>query len=290
MISLGIYEKALPKKATWEETLRQVTQLGFNFYEFSIDESDERLARLDWTLSEARQLADAMRQTKVPIYTLMLSGHRRYPLGSKDPAVRQKSLEMMQKALDLASYLGIRNIQMAGYDVFYEQKTALSHAYYLENLQKCVDMAAQKQVVLAIETMDDPFINSLDKIAQIKETIKSPWLQAYPDFGNLSAWPQNDVVTQLRTHFEQIVAVHLKDTLAVTPDFAGKFKDVDFGQGCVDFEGCLKTMADLGYHGTYTIEMWSQTQPDALTKVAEAKAYFDDLFKKVGITQAPVGG
>lgn len=290
MISLGIYEKALPKKATWEETLRQVTQLGFNFYEFSIDESDERLARLDWSLSEAKQLADAMRQTKVPIYTLMLSGHRRYPLGSKDPAVRQKALEMMQKAVDLASYLGIRNIQMAGYDVFYEPKTALSHAYYLENLQKCVDMAAQKQVILAIETMDDSFINSLDKIAQIKETIKSPWLQAYPDFGNLSAWPQNDVVTQLRTHFEQIVAVHLKDTLAVTPDFAGKFKDVDFGRGCVDFEGCLKTMADLGYHGTYTIEMWSQTQPDALTKVTEAKSYFDDLFKKVGITQAPVGG
>ncbi len=96
---------------------------------------------------------------------------------------------MMRKAIDLAVDLGIRNIQLAGYDVYYEPKTLLSREYFVENLRKCVDMAAKKLVMLSIETMDDPFINSLDKVTYYKSQVRSPWLQAYPDVGNLTACP-----------------------------------------------------------------------------------------------------
>jgi len=44
-----------------------------------------------------------------------------------------------------------RNIQLAGYDVYYEPKTLLSREYFVENLRKCVDMAAKKLVMLSIE-------------------------------------------------------------------------------------------------------------------------------------------
>ena len=47
--ALGIYEKALPRGLSWEQTFDLVHELGYNFLEFSVDESDERLARLDWT-------------------------------------------------------------------------------------------------------------------------------------------------------------------------------------------------------------------------------------------------
>lgn len=136
MNSLGIYEKALPKNKSWKETLQTAKDLGFNFIEFSVDESDERLARLDWTKEQREELRDASWQTGVRIHTLMLSGHRRFPLGSADPAVRENSLEMLTKAVDLASDLGIRNIQLAGYDVYYEPKTIQSREWFMENLKK----------------------------------------------------------------------------------------------------------------------------------------------------------
>jgi predicted hexulose-6-phosphate isomerase len=220
----------------------------------------------------------------------MLSGHRRFPLGSKDPEVRQKSLEMMQKAIDLAVDLGIHNIQMAGYDVFYEDKTMNSRELYVENLAKCVHMAAKKMVMLSIETMDDPFINSITKIAHYKTQVHSPWLQAYPDLGNLSAWPENDVPAQLEKYVDDIAAVHLKDTEAVTPTFKGKFKNVPFGSGCVDFEGLLRTLVRLNYNGSYTIEMWTGDNQDSdpVAEVKAAKQYFDDLFAKVGIQQEKI--
>lgn len=46
---IGIYEKATPKNFTWRERLAFAKELGFDFVEMSVDESDSRLARLDWT-------------------------------------------------------------------------------------------------------------------------------------------------------------------------------------------------------------------------------------------------
>ena len=46
---IGIYEKATPKHFNWLERLNFAKELGFDFVELSIDESDERLARLEWS-------------------------------------------------------------------------------------------------------------------------------------------------------------------------------------------------------------------------------------------------
>lgn len=285
--SLGIYEKALPQDISWRETFELTHELGFNFYEFSIDESDERLARLDWTQEERGKFRDLLWSTNTRINNLMLSGHRRFPLGSADSAIRQRSLEMMQKAVNLCVDLGIHNIQMAGYDVFYEEKTELSREYYVENLIKCVHMAAQKNIMLSIETMDDKFINNLAKIKHYHNIVKSPWLQAYPDLGNLCAWPENDVPAELENYIDTICAIHLKDSQKVTPTSKGQFKNVRFGQGCVDFVGLLRLLVRLDYHGSFTIEMWSGDNGDenAIEEVKAAKAFFDRIFAQVGIKQ-----
>lgn len=285
MVSLGIYEKALPPLDSWQARLELVRQLGFNFLELSVDESDERLARLQWTKAQRAEVRDAMWSTGIRIHTLMLSGQRRYPLGSADATVRAKSLEMLYQAIDLAGDLGIRNIQLAGYDVYYEPKTVLSREYFLENLAKGVAYAASKEIMLDIETMDDQFMNSLQKIRDIKTQIHSPWLQAYPDVGNLTAWPQNDVAHELEVGLDNIVSVHLKDTQPVTATSEGQFRDVPFGDGTVDFEGCLRTLKRLDYSGAFTIEMWTEKAADPIKEVKLAKDYFDDLFVKVGLKQ-----
>lgn len=286
--ALGIYEKALPPTLNWKQKFELVHELGFNFLEFSIDESDERLQRLNWSRKERSEFRAAMWETHSRINTLMLSGHRRFPLGSADPQVREQALVMMQQAIDLAVDLGIRNIQLAGYDVYYEPKTVQSHELFLENLQKCVNMAAKKLVMLSIETMDDPFLNSLTKIAQVKKQIASPWLQAYPDLGNISAWPENDVINDLENNFAQIVAVHLKDTKKVTQAFKGQFKEVPFGKGDVDFLGCLKALKRLGYNGSYTVEMWTESVADPIAEVKKAKTFFTELFNQAGIQQEKI--
>lgn len=282
MLNLGIYEKALPKDITWLERLTLARELGFDFIEMSVDESDDRLARLDWTDQEIQTVKQAIETSGVPIYSLCLSGHRRYPLGSLDESVQAKALEMMAKAIHLASKLGIRNIQLAGYDVYYDPKSVKTRDNFVKNLKKAVAMAAGKQVLLSIEIMDDPFIHSIRQFMTLKKQVPSPWLQVYPDLGNLSAWPDNDPAAELELGLDHIVAVHVKDTLKVTPDFPGKFKNVPFGQGDVDILGCLSTLHRLGYQGTFLIEMWSETSDNPSGAIQEALDYLLPLFKEAG--------
>ena len=282
MTTLGIYEKALPKNITWRERFELAKKLGFDYVEMSIDETDGRLLRLDWTNEEILQVVKDMHETGISIYSICLSGHRRFPFGSKDAKIRETALQIMEKAIDLAHKLGVRNIQLAGYDVYYEDKTVSSRNYFIENLKIGVAMAASKNVTLSIEIMDDPFMCSITKFLKIKEQIPSPWLQVYPDIGNLSAWAENDIAYELEKGINSIVAVHLKDTLAVTDDFGGKFKGVDFGAGCVDFAGCLSTLKRLDYSGPFLIEMWSEVSDTPEVEIQKAKDFLLPLLKEAG--------
>lgn len=126
MTTLGIYEKALPKNLSWKERLMMAKNLGFDFVEMSIDETDERLARLEWNADQRANVLESIQETGIKILSICLSGHRRFPFGSRDEATREQALIIMQKAIDFASDLGIRTIQLAGYDVYYEKKTLSS--------------------------------------------------------------------------------------------------------------------------------------------------------------------
>lgn len=282
MTVIGIYEKALPQDISWLDRLTIAKELGFQFVEMSIDESDSRLSRLNWTKEERNEIKKAIDETDVQIFSICLSGHRRFPLGSLDQKNREIAMDIMSKAIGLAVDLGIRNIQLAGYDVYYEEKSNLTRELFIQNLQQAIKLAAANQVMLSIEIMDDPFINSLTKFQRIKKQIPSPWLQAYPDIGNISAWPLNDVGYELELGIEYITAVHLKDTIKVSEDFPGEFKKVPWGEGDVDFLGTLKTLKRLNYEGTFMLEMWSEADDDPIKSIIEAQKYLYPILEEAG--------
>ncbi|CAH1852223.1 L-ribulose-5-phosphate 3-epimerase [Convivina praedatoris] len=282
MVKLGINEKSLPFAMTWREKLQLAKNQGFDFIEMSVDETDERLGRLDWTRQQRWDLVQDMYAVDLPIDTMMLSGLRKFPLGSEEGDIAEKSYLICQKAIILARDLGIRNIQIAGYDEYYGEKNDLTRELFIENLQRVVDFAAENQIMIAIETMDDPFINSVAKVQEIKQSVRSPWLQAYPDLGNISAWPENVPGQDLADGLDSIVAIHVKDTYKVTETTPGKFKNVPFGRGEVNFLGLFKTLKRIGYQGTLTIEMWSEHDADAIEQVIEAQQFVQDLLAQAG--------
>jgi len=117
-IRLGLYEKATPPELNWAQRLEAAKRAGYDFLEISIDETDLRLARLDWTRAERDALRSAVSETGLSVRTMCLSGHRKYPLGSRDPEKRARGMEIFEKAVEFADALGIRIIQLAGYDVY----------------------------------------------------------------------------------------------------------------------------------------------------------------------------
>ena len=122
----------MPGDLNWKEKMLAAKEAGFDFIEISIDETDAKLARLDMSGEERLELVSLMRETGVPIRTMCLSGHRKYPLGSNDPEICARGMEIMEKAIILAEDLGIRIIQLAGYDVYYEEGLSLIHILELK--------------------------------------------------------------------------------------------------------------------------------------------------------------
>lgn len=250
--SIGLYEKAMPGNLSWTEKILAAKKAGYDFIEISIDETDEKLKRLDMSKEERIGLVSLMQALDMPIRTMCLSGHRKYPLGSNDPEIRQRSMEIMEKALQLADDLGVRIIQLAGYDVYYEQSNNETKKYFLNNLKNITEMAASKGILMGFETMETEFMNTVQKAMSYVKQIDSVYLNVYPDLGNITNAAVSygkDVNNDLETGRGKLVAMHLKETVP------GKFREIPFGTGHVDFENGIKKAWELGVR-RFVTEFW----------------------------------
>ena len=266
---LGIYEKAMPASLNWKEKLASARRMGFDYVEMSIDETEGRLARLQWDKQQIRRLRDDMEEEGIPIGSICLSGHRKYPLGSRDGRTRAKSLEIMSGALDLACALGIRVIQLAGYDVYYEEGGQDTREMFRENLQTCVTMAASAGVPLGFETMETPFMDTVAKAMAYVHELNSPWLGVYPDLGNMTNAAHlygGDVEKVLETGKGHLFALHLKETRE------GLYRNMRFGEGWVDFDGGIRKAMELGVR-RFVMECWDDGCPDWEEKLAHSAAW-----------------
>lgn len=253
--ALGLYEKAMPGTMTIGEKLECAKECGYDYIELSVDETDEKLARLDWTKEERLALVTEMYRVGLPLRSMCLSGHRKYPFGAKDPEVRKRGMEIMEKAIDLADDLGIRTIQLAGYDAYYEKdQWEGSRQAFLENLTKATEMAAAKGISMGFETMETPFMNTVWKSMFYVNHIDNPWLGVYPDCGNLTNAAVADgssVTDDLYSGRGHVIAMHLKATKP------GLFRDMVFDDPTshVDFEADIARAWSLGVR-RYVTEMW----------------------------------
>ncbi len=250
--AIGLYEKAMPDSLSWREKLAFAKEAGYDFVEISIDEKDAKLARLEWTEEERLELVKTMKEVGLPIRSMCLSGHRKYPLGASDDAVRTRGMEIMEKAIRLADDLGVRIIQLAGYDVYYEESTAQTKAMFLENLKKATEMATVRGILMGFETMETDFMNTVWKSMYYVDAVGSPYLGVYPDSGNLTNAALSSggsVLDDLYSGRGHIVALHLKETVP------GVFREVPFLTGHVDFPAVIEKAWGMGIR-RYVTEMW----------------------------------
>ena len=184
-------------------------------------------------------------------------------------------MELMEKAIGLACDLGIRVIQLAGYDVYYEQGAEETRAYFLENLKKCAQMASAAGVLMGFETMETPFMDTIGKAMDYVRKVRSPYLGVYPDLGNLTNAARlyglsvEDEIDLGRGH---IVAMHLKETRE------GQYRDMRFGQGKVDFAGGVARARAQGVN-YFVAECWYHGEPDWRTSIEEANRFLRGFFK-----------
>ncbi len=272
--AIGLYEKSMPDTLSLKEKLLKAKSIGYDFLELSIDESEYRLQRLAYSPQKRLEMREEVQSTSFGLGSICLSAHRKYPLGSLDSKTRNTSLDIMKRAIDFASYMGIPIIQLAGYDVFYEPSTDKTKALFLENLERCTSLAAKQAIVLGFETMETPFMNNVTKAMAYVSLINSPYLQIYPDIGNMvnAAEGNNSIAKKdLLLGKGHIVATHIKETIP------GKFREIPYGTGHVDFSLLLQACWSMGVR-RFVTEFWHTSSDDWETQLTDSYAYVHQVF------------
>ena len=291
-VCLGIYEKALRSgplavsgsrvdAEAWRVFLDQVPRAGFSFLDLSIDESPEREARLDWDAGQCRTVRRAAEAAGTFIGGICLSLHRRIGPGSADPDVRRRAREVMARGLQVCHDLGVPVIQLAGYYCYYEDPNPDAERWYAQLLADAVPTAARLGVVMGIENVDGDDVTSLTKAMEFVDAVDSPYLQLYPDLGNI-AEQGLDPGVELAAGEGHMVAMHAKD---VRP---GEPRRVEMGTGVVNWDRSFALLAAQGWSGRLMIEMWNDDAPDSLSRCAAARAFIEDRAGAAGlIVEAP---
>lgn len=264
-IPVGLYEKALPKDLSWEERLLLTRQAGYDFLEIAIDDTDERIARLDWTPKQRRDLKSLIERTGVRIQSLSLSAHRRFPLGSRSTETRTRALDILFKSIDFALDLNIRTILVCGAEDYYQEVDQSSKERFLVNLSQGFKLASASGLMLALENWDIQ-INTMPRVMEYVNYFNSPWFQAYADLGNL-VFAGVDVVSQLDYVKGHIAALHVKDTLP------GQLRFVNPGEGEVPFVAAFEKLAEIGFQAPVVLELWTEEYPDAV-QIVERSGVF----------------
>jgi L-ribulose-5-phosphate 3-epimerase len=269
-IPIGIYEKAFPAECSWEQILNSAKQAGYDFVEMSIDESQNRLDRLLWSHTEREALRHAVFKTEMPIWGMGVSAHRKYPLGSASSDLRQQGLDILYRSIELAADLGVKVIQIMGYDAFYEPSNTETQARYLEGLRTGVSWASAAGIILALENGDSELVDSVEKAMHFVKIINSPWFQVYPDIGNMTAAGYNPL-EQLPLTEGHLVGVHVKDTRK------GELRGVPLGRGIVQFRETFQWLAQIGFTGPLVMEMWAHLDPtgDPIGSATRARETLD---------------
>ena len=276
-VSLGIYEKALMRTRQWRAFFGQVVTAGFSFVDLSVDETQERAARLRWSAAERSAVREAARAEGVQIGAVCLSLHRKVMPGSADPEVRRQARDVYHQGIELAADLGASILQVAGYFAYYEPSDPDARQRYVDTLLEAVPHAARTGVVLGIENVDGHDLASIGDAMTVVREAASPWVQLYPDVGNI-AEHGGDATAELAEGQGHMLAIHVKDVLPGHP------RRIPFGAGVADFDAAFAELYRQRWSGRMMLEMWNEDAADSVVTCVQARCFVEAKLHRAGLT------
>ena len=249
---IGIYEKAIPESYAMESMLEFAKDVGYDFFEISIDRTEQRIDRL-YDDNFVREIIRMQQGVGLRIGSMCLSALSTYTLGNSSRAIRDRARDIRERAIQFSVNIGIRIIQIPACTVPKGINIRDENVkWYIENIHNMVEYASVYGIMLALENMESEEMNSVEKCMKLVHEVDSPYFQLYPDAGNITtaSFDQGtDPKMDMKTGSGHYAAFHLKETNSIR--FGGLF----YGEGYVDFPQLVKHAWGLGAR-RYVMEYW----------------------------------
>ncbi len=167
----------------------------------------------------------------------------------------QDRIEKTKRIIDLALELNT-NIITTHIGIIPEEKQSRQRKIMLNACEQISRYANDMGATFAIETGPEKAII----LKEFLDEIQTGGIGVNMDPANLVMVAGDDPVQAVYTLKEYIVHTHAKDGIKLSKNGSPKsenqnnYLETPLGQGKVDFDGYLKALNDIGYHGFLTIE------------------------------------
>lgn len=174
-------------------------------------------------------------------------------LANPDPQARQWRIQYTKDCIDLARTLGAANISLTSGRLIPGVKPQESLAILREAMAEVLAHAQENKVRIGIEYEPGLLIENCPELVRFLKEVDSPWLGANLDIGHCQV-AHEDIGAVLGALGEKIFHIHLED-------IAGhKHFHLIPGEGDLDFDAILASLARQSYDGYVTVELYSYPQ------------------------------
>ena len=274
---VGSYEKAFPEWLPLSSMFEISKDVGYDFFELSIDRTDKRINRL-YDTSFKKELNRIIEKEGNYIGSVCLSALGTYTLGNPDETNRERAMDIFKHSLAFAKEFGIRIVQIPAYDVpKFAVGTSETDSLFEENLRRMIDLASAYGIIVGLENMENKYMDSIMKSMRLVNGINSPYFQLYPDSGNITSAAilgGYDIRADMDKGRGHYVAFHLKET---SPN---KYGGLFYGEGHVDFARQVELAWKLNVR-RFVMEYWHTEGRDWQKDLKKAYAFCVDNIKKI---------
>jgi sugar phosphate isomerase/epimerase len=258
---------SFPIKPVCDE-IKKVADLGFDFFELSMDPPEGHWARVR---DMKKQIFSALSDTGLPVVCHLPSFVYTPDLS---PNIRNASLDEMRCSLDAAAGIGAKKAVLhpgyiTGMGVFVLE-TAKKHA--ADSLAAIVEHAAGLEIALCFENMF-PGYHAFFEPDEFDAVFKAfPGLKLTLDTGhaNIGDPGQAKLGAFVERFAGRIGHVHVSD------NFGKKDDHLAVGKGNIDFTSFVTALKRSGYDDTLTLEIFSADTGDLVT----SRERIDFLFSR----------
>jgi hexulose-6-phosphate isomerase len=228
--------------------------------------------------SDQKEVLAARDAAGLEIPSVLMASHWTHPLSSPNPSDRQTSVNNLKQALRDARAYGARSVLLVPAVVTKQVSYADAHKRSVEEIKKCVPLAEELGVAIAIENVWNGFLLSPMESAQYCDSFQSPMVKWHFDVGNVVnfGWPEQWV----RILGPRIVTVHVKEYSRALRDEKGPRAgfQAEFFTGDSDWPSVMAAFDDVGYKGWLIAEhTYRPTGMDAETWLRNISANMDQM-------------
>ena len=218
---------------------------------------------------DQEEVLKAKQATGLHIPSVCGTHHWAKPLSDPNPATREQAVEALKQSLRDAKRYGASSVLLVpavvNKNVSYEEAYTRSQA----EIKKCVPLAEELQVKIAIENVWNGFLLSPLEAARYVDEFNSPWVAWHFDIGNVInfGWPEQWV----RILGKRVQTLHIKEYSRKKRDKEGPYAgfNAPFLEGDNDWPSIMKALDEINYQGWGIAEQGGGGTPEGLKDLAD---------------------